>query len=470
MRAPSWLRRRWGVRAAAALSATVFVAISLTLAGLALVLLQDRSVQTSVEDQVRAHAVTAVARLASGMSPAAAVASSSSGFAVLQVLDPAGTVLAASPQLVGAPPLRPPRASVPDAVADYAGSPLLDNGPLLVVERVVTTSSGVRVVLAAGSLAAAARSTQTLTELIVIGVPLLALVAGVATSAIAGRALRPVEAIRVQVACLTDHDLSRRVPVPFARDEVGRLARTMNSMLSRLENTRAAQRRFVADASHELRSPLAAISARLELGQRRGPTDADVAVMLPEAQRMSRLIEDLLLLARADERGLSPGHDDVDLDELVENECARLRGASAIQVRVDTVPVRVTGDRTQLTRVLRNLGDNAVRHAANRVCLRVRAEASEAVLEVTDDGQGIPGQDRKRVFNRFVRLDEARARDGGGAGLGLAIVAELVEAHGGCVEASAAEDGGAQLTVRLPAQPNPGPAVSPSPSQTGRSR
>jgi signal transduction histidine kinase len=239
----------------------------------------------------------------------------------------------------------------------------------------------------------------------------------------------------------------------------------MNDMLTRLETARAAQRRFVADASHELRSPLATITARLELGQRRGPTDTDTAEMLPEAHRMSRLIDDLLLLARADERGLAPRRDDVDLDELVEAEAARLRNTTAVRVEVDTAPVRVTGDRAQLARLLRNLTNNAARHARSRVTLRVRAERTEAILDVADDGPGIPILDRRRVFDRFVRLDEGRARETGGAGLGLAIVAEIVAAHHGQVTTAESPGGGALLHVRLPAQPDPPPTGSTSASR-----
>jgi signal transduction histidine kinase len=458
---PGWLRERWGVRAAAALAATAFVAAAVALAAVALVLLQERSVRESVGEEARAHADRVADRLAAGESPALAVRPELDGFVVMQVVGTDGSVLAASPQLAGLPPLRAAHPGVP-AEAREQSAAVLAGEPLLVVEQEVTTPSGVRFVLAGRSAAAAERSTETVTELALVGAPLLALVAGAATYAFTRRALRPVEAIRAQAAALTD--LSRRVPEPFARDEVGRLARTMNAMLARLETAQIAQRRFVADASHELRSPLTTIIVRLELGQRRGPTAADVAVMMPEAQRVARLIDDLLLLARADERGLTPGGDDVDLDELVEVEAARLRTSTHAHVRIDTVPVRVTGDRTQLARALRNLADNAARHAEDRVALRLRREDGDAVLQVADDGPGIPAADRRQVFERFVRLDEGRAREAGGTGLGLAIVAEVVAAHGGRVEVRGADDGGALFEVRLPAQPAPRPA---SPAGSG---
>jgi signal transduction histidine kinase len=167
---------------------------------------------------------------------------------------------------------------------------------------------------------------------------------------------------------------------------------------------------------------------------------------------MHRIIEDLLLLARADERGLPSRRDDVDLDELVEAEAARLRGMDQFPVRLETTPVRVTGDRAQLSRALRNLVYNAVRHADSRVHLRLRAQDDQAIIEVEDDGPGIPAEDRIRVFERFVRLDESRDRGAGGAGLGLAIVAEVVATHSGSVEAMAAGERGALLRVLLPVQ------------------
>lgn len=444
------LRRRWGVRAASAFSAAALVATALVAAGIALVVLQEREVRTSVEAQVRAYAVAVADRLGSGDTPADAIREQGRGFAVAQVLDSAGRVLAASPQIAGAPALWPGPASVPNgATSAREVASATDNDALLVVEVVAGTPAGPLVVLAAGSLAATERAEQVATYLVLIGIPILALFAGAATYAFSGRAMRPVEDIRAKVAAMTDRDLDARVPEPFAHDEVGRLARTMNELLGRLAAAQHRQRQLVSDASHELRSPLATILARLELGQRRGPTPADVAAMMPEAQRMARLVDDLLVLARADERGLSSRREDVDLDELLEAEGARLRAAGTA-VRLDTAPVRVWGDHAQLTRVIRNLADNAARHATTQVVLQSRAAPGYAVIRVSDDGPGIPVADRQRVFERFVRLNDDRARETGGAGLGLAIVAEIVAAHDGTVKALEPTASGALIEVRLP--------------------
>jgi signal transduction histidine kinase len=301
------------------------------------------------------------------------------------------------------------------------------------------------------SLSTAGHGVETARNLLLVGCPLLVLVAGGATFVAAGLALRPVEAIRSRVAGLTDRDLDQRVPVPAVHDEVGRLADTMNAMLERLQAGQSAQRQFVADASHELRSPLSTIVAALDLVQGRDERDVGrLAAMRADAERLTRLVDDLLLLARADERGLTPRSEEVDLDELLYAEQLRLRSTADVAVEVRVEAVRLDGDRAQLGRVVRNLVDNAVRHSSGAIRLGLRRDGEQAVLEVADDGPGIPEADRARVFDRFVRLDAGRARAVGGAGLGLAIVSEVVTAHGGRVEVLDNPGGGALVRVTLP--------------------
>jgi signal transduction histidine kinase len=229
--------------------------------------------------------------------------------------------------------------------------------------------------------------------------------------------------------------LHRRVPEPGTGDEIDRLSRTMNAMLARIEDAAARQRRFVADASHELRSPLTAIRAQLEVDlahpQRANwqTTEQDV---LDETARMQRLVEDLLVLAQSDTGGLPMRRERVDLDDLVLDEARPLQTRGRVVVDLTGMSGgQVIGDADQLRRVLRNLFDNAERHA-NRV-VRVRLHETDANVElaVIDDGPGIPADQRGRVFERFARLDDARARDVGGTGLGLAIAREIVVAHGG---------------------------------------
>jgi signal transduction histidine kinase len=268
---------------------------------------------------------------------------------------------------------------------------------------------------------------------------------------VVGRALHPVESIRARVAEIGGSGrIDRRVPEPAGHDEVWRLARTMNEMLQRLQAAAERQRRFVADASHELRSPLASLRTQLEVSRdyaarRVGAVDDQLA----EVERMECLVGDLLLLAKADERRLVVRSRPVDLREVVLDEVER--AGSRVRVRLDTAGVAaatVHGDREELARVVRNLLDNAVRYARDRVELSLAERNRHVELSVADDGPGVPAAARERVFERFARLDEGRARDAGGTGLGLAIVREVVVAHGGSVTVDSAP--GARFVINLP--------------------
>jgi signal transduction histidine kinase len=334
--------------------------------------------------------------------------------------------------------------------------PVGDEGMFRIVAHGVGGPGGTYTVLVGQALGPVAANIREAGALLLLGSPLLLLVVGGATFWFVGRSLRPVEAIRREVTGITASQLHARVPVPEARDEVARLAETMNAMLDRLEAAANAQRRFVADAGHELRSPLATVQAGLELLRARSlPEQATVTVEMlqAEAVRLDRLVGGLVLLARADENGLRPRLADVDLDDLVGAERSRLAGQHPDLVRsVHIEPVRVRGDAHQLAQVLRNLTDNAARHATSTVRLRVTSDptAGCAVVEVSDDGPGVPAADRGRIFERFVRLDDSRQRASGGTGLGLAIVGEVVAAHGGTVTVTDAAGGGAVFQVRLP--------------------
>jgi signal transduction histidine kinase len=304
-------------------------------------------------------------------------------------------------------------------------------------------------------------ATATLAGLLAVGLPLLLVVVAGTTWVVVGRALAPVEAIRAEVDAISATALHRRVPDPPANDEIGRLARTMNRMLERLEGAQTRQRRLVSDASHELRSPVAAIRQHAEVALAhpdRTTTTELAGTVLAEDLRLQRLAEDLLLLTRADEHTLGLRRHPVDLDDLVFDEAGRLRGVSGLRVDTSAVSAgRVDGDATGLRRVLRNLADNAARHAAAQVAFSVSERDGVVRLLVDDDGPGIPEVDRERVFERFVRLDDARARDDGGSGLGLAIVAELVAAHDGTVTITPSPAGGTRVEVTLPRPAGPAP-------------
>ncbi|GID31393.1 sensor histidine kinase [Paractinoplanes brasiliensis] len=267
-----------------------------------------------------------------------------------------------------------------------------------------------------------------------------------------GAALHPVDALRSGAEEITGGTREGRLPVPESRDEIHRLAVTLNGMLHRLESARVRQRAFVADAAHELRSPLTNMRTELEVAQRLPDTDwtALSADLLTDVERLSRLVDDLLLLARSDDGGgrvISAPFRSVDLRALVGDVADRY---PTVTYDPPPEPMEVTGEPDALGRVVANLLDNAVRHARSSVRATVRADGTFRVITVTDDGPGIPEADRERVFDRFTRLDDARARDAGGSGLGLAIVRELVRRHGGIVTLSDASPG-LRVDVRLPA-------------------
>lgn len=307
------------------------------------------------------------------------------------------------------------------------------------------TRDGTPVTVYAGtSLAGQQEAVASVSRAMLLGLPAVLAVAGGVTWLVTRRALQPVEGIRQGMADITaSRDLSRRVPEPGARDEVARLARTTNETLAALEEAVERQRRFVADASHELRSPIASLRTQLEVGAAH-PELLDVGGAVEDTVRLQELAADLLLLARLD-AGEGPGEARVELAELVREELAQR--PARVPVRTELAASGVTGSRPQLARVVGNLLDNAQRHAGSAVRVSLR----DGVLEVADDGAGVPEAERDRVFERFVRLDDARSRDDGGAGLGLAIARDVVERHGGTLTVGTSPEGGALFTVRLPA-------------------
>ncbi|WP_328356790.1 HAMP domain-containing histidine kinase [Streptomyces sp. NBC_00445] len=304
---------------------------------------------------------------------------------------------------------------------------------------------GALTVYAGAPLSAEQSAVNTALTVMLIGFPLLlGVVAGV-TWLVTRRALRPVEGIRGEMAAITaSEDLARRVPVPDTHDEVARLARTTNETLAALEASVERQRRFVADASHELRSPIASLRTQLEVAAAH-PELLDLDGAVADTVRLQHLAADLLLLARLD-AGEGPAGTRVDLAALAREEAA---GRAGVTVEAADA-VEVAGSRGQLGRVLANLLDNAQRHAGSAVTVAVRRDGERAVVEVADDGDGVPEADRERIFERFVRLDAARSRDDGGAGLGLAIARDVAVRHGGTLTVRDAPAGGALFALRLP--------------------
>jgi signal transduction histidine kinase len=455
------MRQRLGVRLRTALAAAAVVAVASVLTGAALVAaarhILDDGVDRSATDRAAQVAVTVGD--GTGADLAAAVRTAPGDRTIVQVLDPDGSVTAASASVTGAGPISPLRPAAGRIAREDRRLAVARNEPFRVVATGVDTGGGVYVVLAAQSTDEIDDGTYAATGALLVGLPLLTLVVGVATFLFVGRSLRPVEAMRREAAAISATNLHRRLPVPDAADEIAALATTMNTMLQRIEAAATAQRRFVADASHELRSPLSTIHAGLDILEAAPLPDnaaAQVRRMHTESGRMAHLIDDLLLLARVDESGLGLRHEDVDLDDLVYAERDRIVAARPdLTVEVHVTPVRVSGDPHHLHRIVRNLVDNASRHARRRIVITLTGPGDGAELVVADDGPGIPEADRDRVFERFVRLDEGRSRDRGGAGLGLPIARELARVHGGTVTVGQAPDGGAEIHVTLCRRPDP---------------
>ena len=374
---------------------------------------------------------------------------------LVQVVDPEGEVVAASE---GEPPS-------PIAGADDDHAEVRIDGVTYVTA--VEDIDGGSYVVTGRSTESAEETLTTVGVLLVIAVPVLVGVVALTAWVGVGRALSPVERMRRQVDGVTAATLAGRIDEPDTGDEIARLARTLNDMLDRLDTAQEQQRRFVSDASHELKSPLAAIRQYAEVARdhpdRISGRELSEAV-IEEGERLDRLVQGMLVLAQVDEGVLRVDAVDVDLDDLLFEEARRVRETGAVVVDISGVSaVRVHGDLGLLRQLVRNLVDNAVRHARHRVTvtLHAAAEASggpgtSAELRVGDDGDGIPPRERSRVFERFVRLDAARARDTGGSGLGLSIVQGIAEAHGGTVRVDESASGGASLVVTLPTVPHTG--------------
>lgn len=445
--------RRASVRLRTTTAAVLVVAIVLLVGGIALVALVRESLRQGVEATAEQRASELADQIeATGLPASGADDDGDDGDRdddeepdelVWQIFAPDGTVARSSQ------PLRSPLPRRDDEDVDLRGG---SHAYLVVTEDAELSDDEYDVVVAV-SLEDVDESTAALIAPLAVGLPLLLLLLGATTWVVVTRALRPVERIRREVEQITGDRLDRRVPEPPSHDEINRLAHTMNQMLTRLEDSRTKQQQFVADASHELRSPLASIRQTAEVASTHPgalPEGELATAVLEEAARMQRLVEQLLLLTRADEGAVRRAHD-VDLDDLALAEARRVRRNGLDVDASGVAPGRVRGDEIALAQVVRNLVDNAARHAASALAVSVREVAGGVELVVEDDGPGIPEADRQRVFERFVRLDEARARDAGGSGLGLAIVGEIVTAHGGTVQVATSALGGARFVVRLPA-------------------
>ena len=443
--------RGWGrasVRLRTTAAAVLVVAIVLLVGALTLVALVRGSLTDGLETTAEQRASALADQIEASGLPAETATDDEDDDEpdelVWQVTDADGAVVRTS-QPLGRP--------LPVVDTDGVRLPGADHPYLVVTEEAESGGEDYDVAVGA-SLEEVEDSTSALVAPLLVGLPLVLLLVAGTTWLVATWALAPVERIRREVDQITGDRLDRRVPEPRSRDEIHRLARTMNQMLGRLQDSRERQQQFVGDASHELRSPLASIRQTAEVARAHPgalPEGELADAVLEESARMQRLVEQLLLLTRADERALEGPRHDVDLDDVALAVAKRVRRPGLTVETAGIGPGRVRGDQVALAQVAQNLVDNAARHADATLAVAVRETDGGVELVVEDDGPGIPEGARQRVFDRFVRLDEARARDAGGSGLGLAIVRDIVAGHGGSVEVTTSGLGGARFVVRLPA-------------------
>ncbi|MER6170619.1 ATP-binding protein [Streptosporangium sp. NPDC001681] len=419
------------------------------------------AIQDVVRDKVLTDATDAVAEAAGKAvqsvenGPANAVVLPTSHISLIQVVAADGRVVAASPAMKGKPRISETLPTDGDLQVNGTSCMTFPTGRqtcyIIVGFRIDHSPYGKVMVYAAAPEPQLLRTNVLEISLALFGSVLLALL-GWGTWQLAGRTLKPVARIRAKMAEITATDLSRRMPVPDSEDEVAQLTKTVNATLERLERAVENQRRFASDASHELRTPLTGLRTKLELAisdPNAEDSHTTMRAVLADAERLQAIIDDLLLLTRLD-AGVQSTSEQINLSELVTAEVERWPHRHEVLLKL-APDVVVRGNRLQLTRLLTNLLTNADRHATKEIQVRVGNERGEAVMEVIDDGLGIPAGEHERIFQRFTRLDSARSRDAGGTGLGLPIARDIALAHQGRLYATDRATGnGARIVLCLP--------------------
>lgn len=447
--------RRVGLRIRVAAVACATVGVALTIGAVLLVAMLrgrlDNAATTAAS--LRARDIAALAE-AGALPRQLALPGEETAF--VQVVDQAGAVIASTENVTGEPAISTARPVGTNALKLTIPIPPLDQRSMRVIVIDAHTDAGTFTVYAGENLDNANDTTTAIVTVLAIGLPMLLLLVAAVTWWAVGRTLRPVRDITSTMADITTSDLHRRVAVPSARDEIGQLATTVNATLARLDVSVEQQRRFVADASHELRGPLAALRADLEISithPERTTWQTVARDTLGDVERLQHLTDDLLVLARIDSELQRP-HAPIDLALIVADALHAVRRQN-IQVTThgtDT-PAIIDGDEFQLRRMVRNLIENAEEHATSHVNLTLQTTPGIVRLTVADDGPGIPPADRRHIFERFVRLDSARTRNFGGTGLGLAIVHDVVVSHHGSITITDTDPRGSTFTVDLPIAP-----------------
>lgn len=453
--------RRWWtplrprtVRSQVTLTAAAVVALVLTVSALALVATQQRVLTHGIDEALVQRADNIQRDVERGVFGSRLPNEGDPEDSFLQVVAADGTVVAASDNASGLPAATLPSSSGEAEVVETVHDVALSNGDFRVLVRSLDAPTPGERLVVAKNLDDVNESVNILLAALAVSIPVVTALLALLVWWLTGRVLSPVESIRREVAGIRGDDLHRRVPTPESEDEIALLASTMNQMLDRVQVATERQRRFVADASHELRGPLTRLRSTLEVSLAH-PETTDLRQLgqelLADTADLQKLVDDLLFLARSESGSLHVPDEPVDLDDLVLQEARRLRERGRVAVDVRAVSAaRTMGDADQLARMVRNLASNAERHAARTVSFELCERDGRSVLVVLDDGPGIAPEHRESVFKRFTRLDEARSRDAGGSGLGLAIVHDIVTRHDGSVTIEEHPDPGARFVVDLP--------------------
>lgn len=443
--------QRLGLRARLLLIGVLGVAAALAIGSVALYTVLTLVSFRNLDDSGAATAADVAALVEQGRLPDPIPVT---GNQIVQVVDSRDRVVSASVNADRLTALLLPREldqALAGARVEVPGSRVGLDSPLRVLAVDAGTGDARSTVVVAQQFDYIEHSQRILKLTLLAIYPLLLAALALIAWRIMGAALRPVDALRSSADRISGTGQDLRLPVPSTGDEIQALAATLNSMLDRLAASRARQRSFVADAAHELRSPLASMQTQLEIADRLGEGTQASHDLQEEVLRMSSLVEDLLTLARFDGEALSAeALEPVDLRPIVQEVVGRYDDARVPVVALTPDSSLVRGRPQDLRRVLANLVDNAVRHATSLVEVSLSADGPDIVLMISDDGPGIAETDRERAFERFTRLDAARDRDAGGSGLGLAIVRELVDRLGGRVRLERSPLGGLSARVTLP--------------------
>ena len=440
------------IRARVTIIAVIVVAAVLLANAVLVVLLQRRSLLDNLDRSLEQRA-DQIAASVDDLDGGFANSNTEDRFA--QLLDADGTPVASTANVAGEPLVVDPIPEASQQQWTTSDIPLEDDSYRILLRR-VELGDGAGVLVVGENIDDLQDAVRNLALTLAGLVPLAVAALGAAVWWLVGRTLQPVEQIRREVAEISLDRLDRRVPHPETGDEIDRLASTMNAMLDRLESSNDRLQRFVADASHELRSPLSRIRSTVEvdLSTSDRHLEATCRSVLEETVAIQQMVDDLLFLARHDDPHTLPRHRPVDLDVVIDAEVERLREESGTSVDMTGVSAGpVDADPLQMARLVRNLLNNAARHSRDRVTIGLTEDDGVVRLVVDDDGDGVSDADRERIFDRFTRLDEARAASTGGTGLGLAIARDIAVAHGGTISYQTAPGGGARFAVELPGRP-----------------